>query len=68
MTIQLFPFLEPILHALIHILGTICLFLLSAGGFLWFAAWLIQRIWKYVLAVGAIVFLVAALALTLGVI
>ena len=69
MTIQqLFIILEPILHPLVDLLGTICLILLVAAGVLWTAAWIIRRIWKYVLAAGAVLFLVAALALTLGVI
>lgn len=69
MTIQqLFILLEPILHPLVDLLGTVCLTLLVAAGILWAAAWIIQRIWKYVLAAGAIFFLVVALALTLGVI
>lgn len=69
MTIQqLFILLEPFLHPLIDLLGTICLTLLVAASVLWAAAWIIRRIWKYVLAAGAVLFLVAALALTLGVI
>lgn len=69
MTIQqLFILLEPILHPLVDLLGTVCLTLLVAAGILWAAAWIIQRIWKYVLAAGALFFLVAVLALTLGVI
>ena len=69
MTIQqLFILLEPFLHPLVDLLGTICLILLVAAGVLWTAAWIIRRIWKYVLAAGAVLFLVAVLALTLGVI
>lgn len=69
MTIQqLFILLQPILHPVVDFLGTICLILLVAAGILWTAAWIIRKIWKYVLAAGAIVFIVAALALTLGVI
>ena len=69
MTIQqLLILLEPFVHPLVDFLGTICLILLVAAGVLWTAAWIIRRIWKYVLATGAALFLVAVLALTLGVI
>lgn len=69
MTIQqLLILLEPFLHPLVDFLGTICLILLVAASVLWTAAWIIRRIWKYVLAAGAVLFLVAVLALTLGVI
>ena len=65
---QLFVLLQPVLHPLVDFLGTICLVLLVAAGVLWTAAWIIQKIWKYVLAAGAVAFIVAALALTLGII
>ena len=65
---QLFDLLQPVLHPLVDLLGTICLIVLIAAGVLWAAVWIIQRIWKFVLAAGAVVFLAAALALTLGII
>ena len=65
---QLFDLLQPVLHPLVDLLGTICLIVLIAAGVLWAAVWIIQRIWKFVLADGAVVFLAAALALTLGII
>lgn len=69
MTIQqLFILSEPILHPLVDVLGTLCLILLSAAGILWAAAWIIRKIWKFVLTAGALFFLVTALALILGVI
>lgn len=53
-------------HPLIDVLGTLCLIVLMAGSVLYLAVWIIRRIWKGIVAVGALSFFVLLLALVLG--
>lgn len=63
MTIQQ---LHILLQPLINFLGEICLMLIALGGLAWAAIWIIRRIWRYVLAAGAILALAALILLYLG--
>ena len=63
MTIQqLHIWLQP----LVNFLGEICLMLIALGGLSGAAIWIIRRIWRYVLAAGAILALAALILLYLG--
>lgn len=63
MTIQqLHIWLQP----LINFLGEICLMLIALGGLAWAVVWIAKRIWRYVLAAGAILALAALILLYLG--
>lgn len=50
----------------INFLGEICLMLIALGGLSAAAIWIIRRIWRYVLAAGAILALAALILLYLG--
>ena len=60
--IELYIWLQP----LTSIIGTICLIVLAAAGTLYAFVWIMNRIWKYLLAAGVITFLVAMAGLVLG--
>lgn len=66
--IKLYIFLQPLIDILIDILGTICLILLAAAGTLYAFLWIMNKIWKYLLAAGAITLLVTVMGLVLGVV
>ena len=51
---------------LINFLGTICLIALTAGSILLVLAWIIKRIWKGIVAVGALSFCVFLVMIFLG--
>lgn len=63
MTIQQ---LHILLQPLINFLGEICLMLIALGGLSWAVVWIAKRIWRYVLAAGAILALAALILLYLG--
>ena len=50
----------------INFVGEICLMLFARGGLSAAAIWIIRRIWRYVLAAGAILALAALILLYLG--
>lgn len=50
----------------INFLGEICLMLIALGGLSWAVVWIAKRIWRYVLAAGAILALAALILLYLG--
>ena len=58
--------LHILLQPLINFLGEICLMLIALGGLSAAAVWIIRRIWRYVLAAGAILALAALILLYLG--
>lgn len=60
--IELYIWLQP----LTSIIGTVCLIVLAAAGTLYAFVWIMNRIWKYLLAAGVITFLVAMAGLVLG--
>ncbi len=60
--IELYIWLQP----LTSIIGTVCLIVLAAAGTLYAFMWIMQRIWKYLLAAGVITFIVAMAGLVLG--
>lgn len=59
---QLHVHLQP----LINFLGEICLMVLASAGVLYGFLWIAKRIWKYVLAAGAIIAVGAVILLSLG--
>ena len=59
---QLHIWLQP----LINFLGEICLMLIALGGLSAAVVWIAKRIWRYVLAAGAILALAALILLYLG--
>ena len=63
MTIQQ---LHILLQPPINFLGEICLMLIALGGLSWAVVWIAKRIWRYVLAAGAILALAALILLYLG--
>ena len=60
--IELYIWLQP----LTSIIGTVCLIVLAAAGTLYAFVWILNRIWRYLLAAGVIAFLVAMAGLVLG--
>lgn len=54
-------------HPLIDVLGTLCLIVLAAASTLYAIIWIVRKIWKFVLTVGAISVLIVILAVILGV-
>lgn len=63
MTIQQ---LHILLQPLINFLGEICLMLIALGGLAWAVIWIARRIWRYVLAAGAILAVGVIVLLSLG--
>lgn len=59
---QLYLLLQP----LITVLGTLCLIALVAGGTLFVIAWIIRKLWIYMMAFGAAAFVLFTAALFLG--
>ncbi len=53
--------LHTLFHPLIDLLGTICLIGLSAAGTLYIIGWILQKIWKLLLAMGVLALLVAVM-------
>jgi hypothetical protein len=60
--IELYHCLQP----LINFLGTICLIALVSGGTVFALVWIVKKLWKYILAFGAISFVLFSLVLILG--
>ena len=60
--VELYVFLQP----LIQVVGTICLIGLVSGGIIFSIAWVIRKLWMYILAFGAAAFALAAAALVIG--
>ncbi|MBR5294084.1 MAG: hypothetical protein IKU31_04845 [Oscillospiraceae bacterium] len=60
--VELYIWLQP----LTSFIGTVCLIVLAAAGTLYAFVWVMQRIWKYLLAAGVITFIVAMAGLVLG--
>lgn len=55
------------LQPLINFLGEICLAMLVAAGMLSAILWILRRIWKFLLAAGALIAVAAVILLSLGV-
>ena len=65
MTIQeLYNFLQPLTQPL----GTICLFLMSAGILLAALIWFVRQFWGYIVAAGVLAMIVAFMGMSLGVV
>lgn len=60
--LELYNFLLP----LINFLGTICLIVLVAGGTLFTIAWIVKKLWKYILTFSTISFVLYIAVLILG--
>lgn len=58
--------LYTVLLPLINFLGTICLIALLAGGTLFTMVWIMKKVWKCVLAVSTVSFVLFAAILILG--
>ena len=59
--LELYIWLQPLTSAL----GTICLIVLAAAGTLYAAMWILNRIWKYLLAAGVLTVILALAKLVL---
>ena len=60
--IELYIWLQPFTSAL----GTVCLIVLAAAGTLYAVMWVLNRIWKYLLAGGVITVILALAKLVLS--
>ena len=59
---ELYVCLQPVTS----FLGTICLLALVSGGIIFAIAWIIKNLWKYILACGAVAFVLFSAVLALS--